>query len=308
MHAKDGTTTAAVPSLTDREMMIVLLMGAGRTSSEIATLLELRPRTVENHKRHIYEKLGVGSQSQAIARAIGLGLFQPEQPGASGRPAERGRRRAGRPTLVVLLGAAGQDRDDVARLLVRERIPFVTVHSEERLLHDHWLSWHCGAIVAVAVNPRLRDRMVTNSLSLSAVEIYSRDAPWQAAIADVVARRAGGLIAKDDIATGLVPAVEATAQGLLVMSMRYLGAPLRLTITQLPTTPRLTSREQDILDAIARGYTNRQTARTLGIAIKTVENIQAMLFRKLGAHNRLDALTIAHNRGLVADHVLYSIK
>lgn len=308
MQVKDAAATTVTPSLTDREMMIVLLMGAGRTSSEIATLLELRPRTVENHKRHIYEKLGVGSQSQAIARAIGLGLFQSVQPSTSGRPPERDGRRAGRATLVVLLGAAGKERDDVARLLVRERIPFVTVNSEERLIHDHWLSWHRGATVAVVVNPRSRDRMVANSLSLSAVEIYSRDTPWQAAVADVVARKAGGLIAKDDIATGLVPALEATAQGLLVMSTRYLGAPLRLTIAPLPSPPRLTSREQDVLDAIARGYTNRQTARALGIAIKTVENIQAMLFRKLGAHNRLDALTIAHNRGLIADNMLYSIK
>ena len=53
---------AVHPLLTQREMMIVFLMSAGHTASEIAKLLELRPRTVENRKRSIYEKLGVGNQ------------------------------------------------------------------------------------------------------------------------------------------------------------------------------------------------------------------------------------------------------
>ena len=61
----------------------------------------------------------------------------------------------------------------------------------------------------------------------------------------------------------------------------------------------LTTREADILGSIALGHTVRQTARSLGIAVKTVENTQARLFRKLGAHNRSGALTIAYRMGLV---------
>ena len=47
------------------------------------------------------------------------------------------------------------------------------------------------------------------------------------------------------------------------------------------------------------GHTVRQTARSLGIAEKTVENTQARLFRKLGAHNRAGALAAAHGWGLI---------
>jgi two-component system nitrate/nitrite response regulator NarL len=61
----------------------------------------------------------------------------------------------------------------------------------------------------------------------------------------------------------------------------------------------LTARECDILHSIAEGHTVRQTARTLGIAAKTVENTQARLFRKLGARNRPAALTTAHAIGLL---------
>src|SRR5580698_3556270 len=91
--------TAVPPLLTQRETMILFLMSAGHTVSEIAALLELRPCTVENRKRSIYEKLGVGSQSHAVAKAIWLGLLQPgaspplprkgpapqQQPGEPGR-------------------------------------------------------------------------------------------------------------------------------------------------------------------------------------------------------------------------------
>lgn len=286
------------PSLTYRETMIVLLMGAGHTTSKIASVLKLRPRTVENRKRHIYEKLGVGSQSQAIARAIGLGLFQPGQSG-NGAPQRSGE--PGRDTVVVLIGPAGADRDDVARLLVSQRIPFVAVQNRKGLVRDHWLLWHRGPIVIVLVNPGSQDRQVINSLGAPALEICSREVPEPLAVAYVMAGKTGGLIAKTDLAAGLAPALDAISKGLLIISWRYASALLRFAVATSPTPPqtRLTAREQDILDSIAHGHTTRQTARPLGIASKTVENIQAMLFRKLGAHNRMDALTAAYDWGLI---------
>jgi DNA-binding NarL/FixJ family response regulator len=63
--------------------------------------------------------------------------------------------------------------------------------------------------------------------------------------------------------------------------------------------PELTARESDILQSIARGHTVRQTARSLGIAMKTVENTQARLFRKLGAHNRPGTVAAAYGLGLI---------
>jgi two-component system, NarL family, nitrate/nitrite response regulator NarL len=63
--------------------------------------------------------------------------------------------------------------------------------------------------------------------------------------------------------------------------------------------PVLTARERDILHSIANGDTVRQTARSLGIAEKTVESTQARLLLKLGARNRSEALTIGYRLGLV---------
>lgn len=61
-------------ALTDRELAIVSLMTAGHTNSDIATLLRISPHTVDNHRRRIYTKLGVGNHSSAVTQAISLGL------------------------------------------------------------------------------------------------------------------------------------------------------------------------------------------------------------------------------------------
>jgi DNA-binding CsgD family transcriptional regulator/tetratricopeptide (TPR) repeat protein len=56
----------------------------------------------------------------------------------------------------------------------------------------------------------------------------------------------------------------------------------------------LTSREGEVLDLIARGYTNREIAATLVISVKTVSVHVSHILRKLGAPNRLEAAAIAH--------------
>jgi two-component system nitrate/nitrite response regulator NarL len=292
----ESPRTTVVPRLTDREVMIVFLMSAGHTAPEIAKLLELRPRTVENYKRRIYEKLGVGSQSHAVAKAIWLGLLQPGRPHTPplrgpGRPQQA--REPGRAILAVLLGPAGKGRDEVARLLISERVPFVVAHKREELIHDHWVWWQRGPIVVVLVDPEPEDWSPTIALGAPVVVVRSRDVPEQLSIADALARKASGLLLQADIATGLSPILSVVAQGVLVMNWRYAETLLTWAPAPSPTVPQLTGRERDILGSIACGHTIRQTARAFGIAAKTVENTQARLFRKLGARNRMEALTIA---------------
>lgn len=63
--------------------------------------------------------------------------------------------------------------------------------------------------------------------------------------------------------------------------------------------PRITERERQILFSITRGHVVKQTAITLGISSKTVENLQGRLFCKLGVHNRAEAVTRAFELGLL---------
>jgi DNA-binding NarL/FixJ family response regulator len=201
--------------------------------------------------------------------------------------------------LAVLLGPASKSRDEIAQLLISERVPLVVAMKREELIGDHWVWWQRGPIVVVLVDPEPEDWPVTIALGAPTVIIRSGDVPEQLAIADALARQASGVVAKADVAAGLAATLHAVAQGLMVMSWGYAGVLLKWAPTPSPTVPKLTAREFDILGSIARGHTIRQTARTLGIAAKTVENTQARLFRKLGVRNRMEALTTADALGLI---------
>jgi DNA-binding CsgD family transcriptional regulator len=57
----------------------------------------------------------------------------------------------------------------------------------------------------------------------------------------------------------------------------------------------LTPREAEVLNLVARGYTNREIAEALVISVKTASVHVSHILRKLGAPNRLVAATIAHS-------------
>ena len=53
---------------------------------------------------------------------------------------------------------------------------------------------------------------------------------------------------------------------------------------------RLTPREQEILDALSKGYVDKEVAHRLGISAWTVHGHLQSIFRKLGVHTRTDAV------------------
>ncbi|WP_344456158.1 helix-turn-helix transcriptional regulator, partial [Actinocorallia aurantiaca] len=57
-------------TLSRREMQIADLVGEGRTNQQIATALDLSPKTVETYLARIFKKLGIGSRTQ-IALLVG---------------------------------------------------------------------------------------------------------------------------------------------------------------------------------------------------------------------------------------------
>lgn len=56
----------------------------------------------------------------------------------------------------------------------------------------------------------------------------------------------------------------------------------------------LTSREAEVLNLIARGYTNREIAEALVISVKTASVHVSHILAKLDAPNRREAAAIAH--------------
>jgi DNA-binding CsgD family transcriptional regulator len=62
-----------VATLTPREREILDLVAEGNANAEIAAKLWLTTGTVRIHLQHIYEKLGVGNRTAAVARLRQIG-------------------------------------------------------------------------------------------------------------------------------------------------------------------------------------------------------------------------------------------
>lgn len=56
-------------------------------------------------------------------------------------------------------------------------------------------------------------------------------------------------------------------------------------------TEHITPRETQILSLMAEGYVNKQIASILTISVETVKKHQKHIYKKTGAHNKIDALT-----------------
>lgn len=75
--AHPAQSGAVFQRLTPRESEVLALLATGMRTAEMALLLGLSPRTVDNHRRRIYAKLGVQCASHAVAAAASAGLLAP---------------------------------------------------------------------------------------------------------------------------------------------------------------------------------------------------------------------------------------
>ena len=64
-------------NLTGREKECILWAAEGKTSGEIADILNISERTVIFHLQNAGQKMGVTSRQHAVSRAISMGLISP---------------------------------------------------------------------------------------------------------------------------------------------------------------------------------------------------------------------------------------
>lgn len=113
---------------------------------------------------------------------------------------------------------------------------------------------------------------------------------------------AAGFLSKTRSINEVTAAVRAAAQGEASISPELLARLLpKLTRAPGPHVV-LTPREQDVLAMLAQGLPNAAIAAELAVSVNTVRNHVANLSAKLGAHSKLEALSIAIQRGLLSGY------
>jgi DNA-binding NarL/FixJ family response regulator len=124
----------------------------------------------------------------------------------------------------------------------------------------------------------------------------------------VGALRAGasGFVTKDVPADELVDAIRVVAAGEAVVAPRILKRLLDRYAGHLPdpaAPPRavtgLTEREHEVLVLIARGLSNAEIARALFVSETTVKTHVGHVLTKLGVRDRVQAVVLAYESGMV---------
>ena len=108
---------------------------------------------------------------------------------------------------------------------------------------------------------------------------------------------ATGYLLKDAPREQLFAAIRSAAKGESVLSpsvaTRVLGR------MRAPAEEALTPRELEILQAVARGLSNRDIGRQLHVSEATVKTHLLRIFGKLGVDDRTAAVTVALERGII---------
>lgn len=136
--------------------------------------------------------------------------------------------------------------------------------------------------------------------------LSASDAPED--VIAVIRAGARGYVTKAISGAELIEAIERVADGDAVFSPRlagfvldaFAGMPAEESPASVdPELDQLSAREREVLRLIARGYTYKEVARELSIAIKTVETHVSAVLRKLQLTSRHQLTYWAANRRLV---------
>ena len=149
-----------------------------------------------------------------------------------------------------------------------------------------------------------RIRLELPSTKVVALSMHDGDDQVEA----VLSAGASGYVLKDAPAPELLAAIRTVHSGGMYLSGRISASIVRKFLAGRPPRPctpgdrpmpALTEREQQVLRAIHAGRTNREIAKSLEVAVKTVESHRASLMKKLEVHNAAQLIREAIRLGLL---------
>ncbi|MCP3997752.1 MAG: response regulator transcription factor [bacterium] len=121
------------------------------------------------------------------------------------------------------------------------------------------------------------------------------------AVAQLFHEGVDGYLTKQAIGPDLPDLVNQALRGKRPISRQVAGFLLDIDedVADESGIARLTPREREVVVLIAKGFTYRETAGELGIAVKTLENHIHSIFEKLGIASRHKLSAIAYGTGFV---------
>jgi DNA-binding NarL/FixJ family response regulator len=123
--------------------------------------------------------------------------------------------------------------------------------------------------------------------------------PEELAVRGCLKAGASACLFKDVNEQNLLSALMQVVHGRAVIDPRIAGAMLPRRGGSGETDGVLTTREHEVLLLIARGLTTQEIADHAGLSPNTVKSHSRSLFTKLEAHNRVQVLAVAKERGLL---------
>jgi DNA-binding NarL/FixJ family response regulator len=115
----------------------------------------------------------------------------------------------------------------------------------------------------------------------------------------VLAAGASGYVVKTSADAELLTAIRAVARGRMFVDPELADEEVAPPSANAGAAS-LSQREREVLEQLAKGYTNQEIADRIYLSVKTVETYRARIADKLGLRSRADIIRYAMETGILS--------
>ncbi|MGE7947160.1 response regulator [Lysinibacillus sp. NPDC093688] len=113
----------------------------------------------------------------------------------------------------------------------------------------------------------------------------------------LIEKKIDGLLSKLATKQQVIQTIEAALRGEILLSADFLDfVQQRTNLPNMQQDVLLSDKEQEILQLVAQGCTNKAIASAIGVTQRTVENYLSKLFVKLNVESRAEAVIVAKEK------------
>ncbi|MEB2282619.1 response regulator transcription factor [Lysinibacillus xylanilyticus] len=116
----------------------------------------------------------------------------------------------------------------------------------------------------------------------------------------LIEKKVDGLLSKLATKQQVIQTIEAALRGEILLAADFLDfVQQRINLPNMQQEILLSDKEQEILQLVAQGCTNKAIASAIGVTQRTVENYLSKLFVKLNVESRAEAVIVAKEKSWI---------